>query len=179
MKYIILNTVTLANTRFQEIKSGATTDGQWLPEYDQLTTVIENQITTKGAYAYITGLTSYYTQEEITASTDLSSDWYLLGFRQVIKDISDCPKTGLKRKVFLRHLVIDCGLLQNDLTQPVENQRIKGTYNIVTLALDGTVFSISQDEYVTIGGLSLSQYDYYFGEGIYGAVIAKFNSLFD
>ena len=179
MKYIIKNNIEDAQNRFTEIQSGATTDGKWLEEYNSYTLTIKNQITEKGAFVYISGITEYYTPEEISGATLLSDDWYLLGLRQVIKDISDCPKTGLKRKVMLRHLAIDSGQVQEDLSQPVSNQKIKGTYNIITLALDGTVYSMSQDEYITTSALSLTIYDYYYGAGIAQAVMDKFDELFD
>ena len=179
MKYIILDSYTGATIRMQEIKSAATSAQEWLSEYDTYQLTINNQIINKGAFAYITGLTSYYTAGEISAATDLTRDWYLLGFRQVIKNISVCPKTGLQRKVMLRHLSIDSGEVKNDLSQPVANQKIKGTYNVITLALDGTVAYISQDEYITTSALALSQYDYSFGAGIASAVLAKLDSIFD
>ena len=190
MKYIILDNVTLASARIEAIKATIlgvqpmpptppiTHNDIWLEEYSSLQLSINNQVTGKGAFALIDAISSYYTTDEVSKAVDLSRDWYLLGFRQVIKDISNCPQTGLRRKVILRNLNIDSGEIQNDLSQPVVNQKITGIYNVITLTLDSKVFQKSQDKYITITPLALTQYDYQMGADIYAAVMDKFNSLF-
>ena len=186
MKYIIKDTIAEASARMAAIKEaarrgeGSPVHSDWLPSYDSLALTIQNQVTDKGAFAYIpdADMQKYYTADEISGAVDLSRDWYLLGFRQVVKDIADCPKTGMRRKVYLRNLNIDCGEVLADLSQPVANQKITGYYNIVTLTKDGALYSGELCHFDLTSPVTLTMHDFYFGEGISAMVMIKFDDLF-